>query len=171
MPVFNLKLFTFYAVTITSVIVIFKAVTTYGETTLKAPPAISGRYRIEGEKLPGCLKNENILLSIQQSGIYLNGSLSPENPSGKLETKAEENPSLVGKWKNKKLMLSGTVPNLIACQTNSDHSKDTGKTLVKIEGVIEGKLLKGKISVSSVAEIVDFSSQQEAVVKEQKKVH
>jgi hypothetical protein len=172
MPVFNLKLFTFYAMTITSVIVIFKTVTTYGETILKAPSPIGGHYLIAGKNLPGCLKNENLVLLIQQSGIYLNGSLSLANSNEELKTKSEENPSLVGKWKNQNLILSGTVPHLIACNGNSDQGKgSSSKTLVNIQGVIKGESLTGKISVSSASEVVDFSAQREAVVKEEKKVH
>ncbi|QFS47250.1 hypothetical protein GXM_04740 [Nostoc sphaeroides CCNUC1] len=50
---FNLKSLIFYGVAISSVLVLFKTVTVYGENNLKAPPAINGRYRLTlSENLP-----------------------------------------------------------------------------------------------------------------------
>lgn len=62
---------------ISSVVVLFKVVTAYGETNLKAPPAIGGPYRISTQNLPGCLKANRLVLNIKQSSIYLFGSLLP----------------------------------------------------------------------------------------------
>ncbi|HLO51505.1 MAG TPA: hypothetical protein VK211_24035 [Kamptonema sp.] len=171
MPRFNLKLLTFYAVTIGFVVVLFKVVTAYGESNLKAPPPISGHYRIQAQNLPGCLKAEALVLSISQSGIYLNGSLLPDNGGGESEINSEEKPSLVGKWENKELMLSGSVPHLIACDRAADTTKGSSETLVRIQGVIEGDILKGKIVESSVSQSIDFSAQREAMVKKPKKEH
>jgi len=165
------KLLGFYGIAIGSVVVLFNIVSVYGESNLKARPAISGRYRIQAQNWPGCLKSEVLVLSISQSGIYLNGSLLAEKSREESEINAEENPSLFGKWENKGLMLSGVVPRLINCDRAGDTAKSSSKTLVNIQGVMNGDILNGKISASSFSEVVDFSSQREAVVKEQKKEH
>jgi len=166
------KLLGFYGIAIGSVVVLFKVVSTYGESNLKAPAGIAGSYRIEAQNLPGCLKSERLQLSIKQSGIFLNGSLLPETGGEELKTNTEEKSSLFGKWENQKLSLSGAVPHLIGCNGNSDQGKgSSSQTLVNIQGVIEGESLKGQISVSSASGVVDFSAQRETVVKEEKKVH
>ncbi|OCQ94636.1 hypothetical protein BCD67_03965 [Oscillatoriales cyanobacterium USR001] len=165
------KLLGFYGTAIGSVVLLFNVVTTYGESNLKAPTAIGGSYRIQAQNLPECLKSERLELSIKQSGIYLNGSLLSAKGSDELKTNAEEKFTLFGKWENQKLSLSGAVPHLIACHSNSEQGKGSSQTLVDIQGVIEGESLKGKIKVSSASEVVDFSAQREAVVQEKKKEH
>lgn len=169
---FNWKSLVFYTVAISSVAVLFKVVTAYGETNLKAPPPITGGYRFSAENLPGCLKSNKLLLQIQQSGIYLNASLLPVD--GNVESEkigAEEKPSLFGKWQNQKLLLSGSLPHVTACN-QSVNQTEGGDNLVKIEGTVEGETLKGKISLSSTSEVVDFTAQKETPVKlEKKKEH
>ena len=87
---FNLKSLAFYGIAISSVVVLFKVVTAYGETNLKAPPPIGGPYRISAQNLPGCLKADTLVLNIKQSGIYLFGSLLPAKTTAQIETVAEE---------------------------------------------------------------------------------
>jgi hypothetical protein len=43
---------------------------------------------------------------------------------------AEEKPSLIGKWENQGLNLSGVVPNLTGCgeSTSSGSQKECGET-------------------------------------------
>jgi len=94
------KTWVFYAGSISFVLILFKVVTVYGTANLKASPAIDGRYRITSENLPECLKSENLSLIIQQSGVYLNGSLVSVNPQEKLATAVEKKPSLAGRWNN-----------------------------------------------------------------------
>ena len=168
---FNLKSIGFYAVAIGSVAVLFKNVTAYGETNLKAPPPIAGGYRFSDENLPGCLKSNTLLLRIQQSGIYLSGSLLPINGNQDSEKTTEEKPSLIGKWQNQKLLLSGSLPHVTACNQSANQGKENNN-LVTIEGTVEGENLKGKISLSSSSEVVDFTAQKEAQVNlEKKKEH
>lgn len=52
---FNLKSLAFYGVAIGSVLVLFKTVTAYGESNLKAPDKIGGIYRLEAQNLPECI--------------------------------------------------------------------------------------------------------------------
>ncbi len=160
MPKFNVKTIIFYGAMIGSVIVLFKAVTAYGETNLKAPPPIDGSYRINSDNLPGCLKNETLTLVINQSGIYLGGSLLPVNQNGELEIAADEKPSLDGRWQTNRLSLSGKMPHLTRCPSSQK---------VNIEGIIKDNILTGKISVNSENQEVNFSAKREKLVKESKK--
>ncbi|MEY3869199.1 MAG: hypothetical protein RLZZ338_3090 [Cyanobacteriota bacterium] len=159
MPKFNVKTVMFYGAMIGSVIVLFKAVTAYGETNLKAPPPIDGGYRLKGNHLPECLKTETLMLIVNQSGIYLGGSLLPVNQNGELEISVDEKPSLDGRWKKTGLSLSGNVPHLTRCNSSDK---------VKIEGTIKDNILTGKISLNSDNQIFEFRAKREKLVKETK---
>lgn len=74
---FKPKSLLFYGTAIGSVLLIFKAVTVYGETRLSAAPPIAGTYRLTPSKNSPCL-GKNPRLTIEQSGIYLLGTLSIE---------------------------------------------------------------------------------------------
>ncbi|MCC5631116.1 hypothetical protein LC613_25260 [Nostoc sphaeroides CHAB 2801] len=109
---FNLKSLIFYGVAISSVLVLFKTVTVYGENNLKAPPAINGRYRLTlSENLPNWEKSDTLKLNIQQSGIYLNASVLRANPNAD----TDEKHSLAGIFRNQQLNLSGKVGKSILC--------------------------------------------------------
>ncbi len=87
---FNLKSLTFYSVMIGSVLILFKGVTAYGESSLKAPKAIGGTYQLTSSDLPDCLQSQRLTLTIEQSGLYIAAMLTLEPiksivPSG-LET-------------------------------------------------------------------------------------
>jgi hypothetical protein len=160
MPKFNVKTLMFYGVMIGSVIVLFKAVTAYGETNLKAPPPIDGGYRINANNLPACLKTETLMLIVNQSGIYLGGSLLPVNPNEDIEISVDEKPSLDGRWQKNGLTLSGNMPHLSRCNSSQR---------VKIEGTIKDNILSGKISLNSDNQMVEFRGKREKIVKETKK--
>jgi hypothetical protein len=102
---FNLKSIAFYGIAISSVVVLFRIVSTYGEANLKAPPSIGGSYQINAQNLPECLKSDALVLNIKQSGIYLNGSLLPAKTDVQTATIAEEKPSLNGRLDNQQLSL------------------------------------------------------------------
>lgn len=73
---FNLKTLSFYAVAISSVLFLFKVVSTYGETKLNAAADINGNYQFaSAENLPNCLQGKQLNLNIEQSGVYLFGNL------------------------------------------------------------------------------------------------
>jgi hypothetical protein len=147
---FNLKSLGFYGVAIGSVVILFNVVSAYGESKLKAPPAIGGSYRLNAQNLPGCLKADNLVLSIQQSGIYLFASLLPGDTNAKLVAIAEERPSLTGKLSNQKVSLSGTVPALPNC----------GEA-IKIQGTIEEKTLTGQMALGSIPDAAAFTAQRQ----------
>lgn len=160
---FSLKSLAFYGVAISSVVILFKVVTAYGETNLKAPPAVGGSYRISAKTLPGCLKSDTLVLGIKQSGIYLFGSLLPAKTDVKTSTVAEEKPSLNGRYSNQQLNLEGPVPWITKCN-KADGS--AGTISVKIQGVVKGKTLAGQIALSSTPTAVQFTAQQEEPVEQ-----
>lgn len=169
---FNLKSLTFYGVAIGAVVVLFKVVTAYGETNLKAPPAVGGSYRISAQDLPGCLKSETLMLDIKQSGIYLFGSLLPEKTDVKTVTVAEEKPSLTGRIRNQQLSIEGPVPWVIKCNQPGGQADRPGSTiLVKIQGVTKGKTIVGQVALSSTPAPAEFTAQREEPVEQPEKKH
>ena len=165
---FSLKSLTFYGVAISLVVVLFKVVSAWGETNLKAPPAIGGSYKINAQKLPGCLKSDALVLDIKQSGIYLFGSLLSAKTDVQKATVAEEKPSLNGHYSNQKLSLEGSVPWITKC----NKADGSGGTLsVKIQGVVKGKTLTGQIALSSKSAAAQFTAQQEEPVEQSGNKH
>lgn len=75
---FNSKSLTFYAIATGSVLLLFKAVTLYGEKHLQASPIINGTYSLSlTNNVSECQQSQPLKLDIQQSGIYVNASLFP----------------------------------------------------------------------------------------------
>ncbi|MCC3410986.1 MAG: hypothetical protein JGK12_05385 [Microcoleus sp. PH2017_01_SCD_O_A] len=162
----SLKSLAFYGIAIGSVSLLFKVVTAYGETSLKAAPAIAGSYRFDAKSLPECLKSDTLTLTIEQSGVYLSGNLRSGNSEGDRANTAEEKPSLAGKWENQGLSLSGVVPNLTGCSESAAIGQNS---YVKLRGVVEKDSLNGKISLTDRAAATNFTAQKEAVAKPQQK--
>jgi hypothetical protein len=130
---FNVKTLSFYGIAITSVLVLFKVVSTYGETKLNAAADINGTYQLASvENLPSCLEGKKLNLDIEQSGIYLFGNLAilPEATSAS----AVEIP-LSGDFKDNQVIMSGKG-NLAGC--------DAGLQLA-IQGKREQQNLVGQI--------------------------
>lgn len=158
----KLKSLSFYGIAIGSVMILFKIVSTYGDANLasKTPDAIGGRYPIKSSNLPPCLGNKALTLNISQSGIYLNGSLFTSGFSAaKIASEAEGvnsegKPTLSGKLKNQVFSLTGKVNKLGQCDSNQ------GKSLVKIEGIIQDKKLTGKIKFND-NQAVNFVSMRD----------
>ncbi|NJR50311.1 MAG: hypothetical protein HC780_12830 [Leptolyngbyaceae cyanobacterium CSU_1_3] len=151
----NLKTLTFYGCAIGFVGALFSITTAYGEANLKAAPQIDGRYRISTQNLPGCLKDQSLVLTIQQSGVYLTGALLSSDETSQTVTATQKKPSLVGSWEQKKLELSGIPSSLEACQQG-------GKVpTVRIEGTIAQNNLQGKIRLDSSPASVSFSAKRE----------
>ncbi len=131
---FNPRWIAFYGATIAVVVALFSFATSYGETNLQAPTKIAGRYRINANDLPGCLKNQTLILVIDQSGIYLNGALLASGDTTQINKQTR---SLTGLWNHQQLTLNG-IPQLQSCQPN-----------IKIDGAIEQSQLKGRLSLVS----------------------
>lgn len=150
----------FYAGTLGTVALLFQQVTQYGETHLQAPPNLNGRY-ISAENFPGC-SAVTLALDVQQSGIYLSGSLRWLDTQTVAETASavdEEKPSLHGLWQSEQLMLSGATPAFVNCQISADATMP-----VKVEGIrSEPTGLTGKITFGD-GEPIAFTAQREAVL-------
>ena len=111
---FSAKSLTFYGVAITSVLVLFKVVSAYGETNLKAASDIGGTYKItRSQNFPDCLAEQKLNLTVEQSGIYLFGHLALQSESNK-ENKTEF--PLSGDFKNEEIIMSGKG-NLANCDS------------------------------------------------------
>ena len=153
---FNLKTLSFYGITIGAVVILFNVVSAYGEANIKAPPAINGNYRLKAKNLPECVNSQDLILNIQQSGIYLNGSLLPANNNSQAQTLAEEKPSLNGQWQNQKLQLSGSAPFLNNCNNPS----------VQMQGTVEGKNLQGNFTLSPNTRKIEFIAEKAQETKQ-----
>ena len=119
MKFFNLTSLTFYAGSIAAVVALFSFATSYGEAHLKAPTKLDGRYRIAAQNLPGCLKADALILTLQQSGLYLSGSLLNADETDKTLTASKKKPSLMGTLDRDQLTVSGVPSHLEACQKNA----------------------------------------------------
>lgn len=161
---FNFKSLAFYGVAIASVLILFKVVTAYGETNLKAPAPISGSYPMKlAQNLPNCPKSSELILDIQQSGIYLNGSLLPAKVDAQQARSSEKRPSLTGKISNQQLTLAGTVPKSTFCNNQPQQ--------VNIQSLVQGENLAGKLTLNTIPKQIAFTAQRLAPAQEQSSSH
>lgn len=129
----------FYAIAITSVLALFKIVSTYGANNLKAAPPISGNYNITSNNLPDCLQKENLPLHIEQSGVFLFAKLA--------------NIHLDGRIADNQISLSGHPSALSDC-TFTD---------LKIAGNIKDDLFTGEITWDATTPKSSFAAKREVV--------
>ncbi len=156
---FKIQSLMFYGIAIGSVLILFKVVSAYGETNLKAPTSIDGFYRLTlAQNLPNCPKSSNLILDIQQSGIYLNGSLLPASSNAQQTRSGEKRPSLSGKISNQQLNLAGTVPISTFCNSQSQQ--------VSIQSLVQGENLTGKLSLNKIPREFKFTAQRLPPVSE-----
>ncbi|WP_013321842.1 hypothetical protein [Gloeothece verrucosa] len=158
---FSAKSLTFYGVAITTVVILFKVVSAYGETNLKAPPSLDGLYPLETESLPACFKSQGLNLMIQQSGIYLRGQILPQSSEKSPETLAEETPFLNGKWNNQQIDLSGSLSQFPECKAEA----------VTLQASLQNKTLTGQLNLDNNQEVVKFTAQKQEVEKKETKGH
>lgn len=144
---FNPKLLGFYVIATGAVLTLFSVATTYGEAHLLASSRVDGRYPLSTKALPGCLAGKRLTLTLQQSGVYLSGSLLPDDADDLTLRIAQDHPFLTGTWHNHHLDLSGTLPYLDTCQ---------GK--VHIQGDVKADQLSGTISLDAVPQAVSVTA-------------
>lgn len=108
----------FYVVAVSSVLGLFRLTSAYGEANLTAAPNLNGRY-VTTETPPGCPENSRLAVTVQQSGIYLNGAAELEPAAAPPPTKPlqPDQLSLHGRWQQQ-IMLSGRTPAFELCEGN-----------------------------------------------------
>ncbi|MDX2100332.1 MAG: hypothetical protein SFW36_21360 [Leptolyngbyaceae cyanobacterium bins.59] len=150
----NLHHILFYGIAISGVVVLFRGVATHGEANLKAPPKIDGTFKIETVDSQSCLK-PNMLLIVEQSGVYLSGALLPADPGSQAITIAQKQPSLQGRWQNQGMTLSGPVNGISGCE---------GFLSVQIQGTFIGPVLQAKLISNQSPIPVQFQAQRQVEV-------
>ncbi len=143
------KSLAFYAGSIVAVVALFTIATSYGETHLQAPRKIEGRYPLPAT-LPGCLQSKQLVLSVQQSGIYLTAALIPTDATENAARIAEDRPALTGRWTNEQLTLTGAIAHLPTCQGTAT-----------IQGSVTNDILNGTLQLSTVPGETAISAQRE----------
>ncbi len=159
---FNLKSFIFYGTMIGVVMLLFKGVTAYGESQLKPPGSIGGDYAIQLENSPECLKEENLVLKIEQSGIYIFAKLALK--------KAENHPdqiNLQGRLENQQMILSGRLNPLFFCMPNSSS---TANELI-LKGSFQEKILTGQLETQTLSNPIQFKAKLNPVSTSEKQAH
>ncbi|MFM7574381.1 MAG: hypothetical protein ACKO4S_14795 [Snowella sp.] len=143
---FNHKSLTFYGVMIGSVLVLFKIVSVYGESSLKAPPNIAGNYLLENENLPDCLKSEKLSLAIAQSGIYLTGRLTTQTQTIKLNGLLDNASSDQASRRSQPFSLVGKTEQLGDCPQPADNASST----IQLQTQFQNKRLVGQMQWSNL---------------------
>jgi hypothetical protein len=162
---FNVKSLTFYGVAISSVLLLFKVVTTYGEKNLKAPPVVNGSYRlILATNSPSCEKSDYLLLNMQQSGIYLNASLLPINANAD----TTQQPSLTGILKNQQVSFSGKINPEILCHPSNSQIRPSKSVVMEIQLKEQGKMT-GQLMFNGVSQTLEFTAAKQSTPEKSQK--
>jgi len=152
---FNLRSLIFYATAIGLVVALFSGTTAYGEKNLQAPRSIHGRYPLAMQAPNECLQAKPLYLLLQQSGIFLTGSLLAVDAPEQAVRIARERPSLSGRWQNNQLSLTGELGRNWACNAT-----------VKIDGQFTEKTLNGTLTLSTLSTPIPFSGNREEMQTE-----
>jgi len=162
---FNLKSLTFYGVMIGSVLVLFNIVSVYGESSLKAPPNISGNYLLDSQDLPDCLKSEKLNLAIAQSGIYLTGRLTTQNQTIKLNGLLENTITEKVPTRSQPLSLVGKTAQLGNCRQSEDNSPAE----IQLQTQFQNKTLVGEMQWSNLK--LNFTGTPQNLPDKEKSTH
>lgn len=149
---FNLRSLIFYASAIGSVVVLFTVTTAYGEKNLQAPRAIEGRYPLALTSPSDCLQTQPVTLFLQQSGVFLTGSLLPADASDSVIRVARERPPLSGQWRDDQLTLIGNLDRAWNCPAT-----------VTIAGTMTASTLQGTLTLSAIAAPIPFTGDREVI--------
>ena len=154
---FNTKSLTFYAIAIGSVLLLFNVVAAYGESNLKAPKTIGGRYQLSfANSLPGCPQVAPLMLQLDQSGTYVNAAILKKEVQNSMS--AEEKPTLTGLFKEQQLSLAGSVDKSVLC----GFPQESGERAIAINTKIDGDKLVGEIAINGEATKTPFTAEKAA---------
>ncbi|MBD2460373.1 hypothetical protein H6G89_04885 [Oscillatoria sp. FACHB-1407] len=170
---FQPKSLLFYGVMIGSVTILFRLTSAYGERHLKAPPNVNGHYLIN-EPLVGCPEGDypkgetashRLVLVIQQSGVYLNGTLTlveAESDTSQENASLGKQPSLTGRWQEGQITLSGTA-DLAECQLGAQDSTNSAIPLTVAGSLIGEPVteLTGQLTLGSTE--LTFTAEREVI--------
>jgi hypothetical protein len=151
-----------YSLAIGSSIAFFHAIASYGEAHIKAPLAITGRYSIADRNLPNCLQTKQLLLDLQQSGIYLNASLVAN--SGNNIAPNTTRPTLSGQLHDRHLNLSGPLPTTLCPQLTSVRIVGT----IATNGHLQGQIwfTNDRSNVRSASDTSEFTATPQSIANE-----
>lgn len=157
---FHPKSLLFYGVMISSVLLLFRITSAYGEKHLKAPPDVNGRY-VSTQAPPGCPESSRLALTILQSGVYLHGSLqlqetgdaTPAQPSA-----SQNRPSLDGRWDQSQIVLTGPTEALAICGSEAGSTREAEPS-ARSEVSIQGKIEPSSTNSSPEADSATFTGQ------------
>lgn len=141
----------FYACAIGSVVILFSAVSAYGEKNLQAPQRIDGQYPLRLKASVPCFASKPIKLLLQQSGIFLTGSILPTDASDSTIRMAQERPALSGHWRNDRLTLEGSPGRSWNCPEP-----------LQITGSVTQGTLNGTLKFSSAPGPIGFTGDRQA---------
>lgn len=154
---FNTKSLTFYAIAISSVLLLFNIVTAYGESNLKAPKTIGGRYQLAlTNSLTGCPQVAPLMLQLDQSGTYINAAILKKEVQNSMS--AEEKLTLTGLFKEQQLSLAGNVDKSVLC----GFPQESGERAIAINSKIDGDKLVGEIAINGEATKTPFTAEKAA---------
>lgn len=162
---FNVKSLAFYGVAISSVLILFKIVTAYGENHLHPTSPINSRYSLTLTKnLPNCKQTNKLILNILQSGIYLNASLSPVTTNADTEQQL----NLTGILKNQNLDLSGKIDIANFCQEPISQTKATQPIAIQMSQINQNNI-PGQIKLNQNSTTLEFTAVPQTDQKAQPK--
>lgn len=162
----------FYGTMIGSVVILFRAVSWYGEKNLMAPPNVAGQY-ISEQSLPGCPESTQLALTIQQSGVYLHGALrlvESSEESASQSSSVKEYLTLRGVLEQQNISLTGSALLPETCQIPSDAipTSDSNSTVNQIPITIQGTVsevetseFRGSMTLGSL-NLSDFTAVRES---------
>jgi hypothetical protein len=153
-----------YSLAIGGSIAFFLLITNYGEAHIKAPIAITGRYSIADRNLPNCLQTKQLLLDLQQSGIYLNASLVANSGN---TTSTTTRPTLSGQLHDRQLNLSGPLPTTLCPQLTSVRIVGTIATNQHLQGQIW--LTNNQSNAQSASDASEFTAIPQSIANDTSK--
>ncbi|MBD3883819.1 hypothetical protein IFO70_18815 [Phormidium tenue FACHB-886] len=173
---FETKTTLFYVVAIGSVLTLFQVISAYGERYLNAPANINGRY-VSTAAPPGCRADDRLVLDIQQSGIYLNGSLllQADTPPPAVEASSENQLPLTGELQQGQVTLMGKTDAFAACAASprDSHAASEAATATlrgQVAAQPEG-LFAGQLSLDNGAQPWQFQAQRQTQPKVETPAH
>ena len=147
---FNQKSLIFYGVAIGAVVILFRLVTWYGTTHLRAPASIYGDYGLTLGPSPQCAQPSPLVLTIQQSGTYLNGRLEVVDLDRPPHREEGVVLPLKGQWQPPAVNLQGRLARVNVCGQKLDS--------VELSGVWSGDTLVGQIRSPGLAGQLSFQA-------------